>query len=455
MQIEEGHLGGYFEGGDDGTFYPHMWNWLLTTLNIKSVLDLGCAEGHSAKFFKDKGCSVLGIEGSKQAVKNSVIPKNTTEWDFNAGPFITDHHDLIWCCEVLEHIEEQYAQNILDTMKNAEYIVVTAAEPGQGGYHHVNCQPASYWICKISQMGFQCDAALTRMARSITTIEKNPLCHFSRTGWVFKKETPRRHSKYASLTFISGDVFASNSSIEVYLQSLQKNWPYDKIVFTHSLNPENRERLERYDIQIIDVDPNKVHDVINDRWFHYWQFLCNKDYEIVMITDAKDVLFQDDPIKRLKQKDDFLILSSEGQNHEDSNWNIEEQEKFQSANNLNYPYLGKPILNGGFQIGSLSEVLHFTYLMNQGMRLNKGSTSDQAFLNSMYDDFQHNPRITISDPVKNSLIATGESIKEGTAKYLLEMSMGNLVNPNLDQPYCIVHQWDRTPFAENVIHGLQ
>src|SRR5688572_33082149 len=58
--IKDGHLGGYIRGGDPGTWCPHLWSWVVEQFGIKSVLDVGCGEGHSTRFFRDLGCDVLG-----------------------------------------------------------------------------------------------------------------------------------------------------------------------------------------------------------------------------------------------------------------------------------------------------------------------------------------------------------------------------------------------------------
>ena len=31
---------------------------------------------------------------------------------------------------------------------------MTHAVPGQGGHHHVNCQPSEYWIERIEALGY-------------------------------------------------------------------------------------------------------------------------------------------------------------------------------------------------------------------------------------------------------------------------------------------------------------
>ena len=74
MNTQEGHLGGYvmsrhpdsvkrgWVNGDPATWFPGLWSWASETLGVDSVLDVGCGEGHSTKFFAGLGCRVLGVD---------------------------------------------------------------------------------------------------------------------------------------------------------------------------------------------------------------------------------------------------------------------------------------------------------------------------------------------------------------------------------------------------------
>ncbi len=91
---EKKHLGGYVAGGDIWTWFPGLWTWFVKEFKIKSVLDVGCGEGHSLKYFLDLGCDVLGVEGSSQAIKDSVISDKIVKHDFCDGPY-TPEKNLI------------------------------------------------------------------------------------------------------------------------------------------------------------------------------------------------------------------------------------------------------------------------------------------------------------------------------------------------------------------------
>jgi len=153
--IEEGHLGGFYHGGDPGTYAPWVWDALIKRFVVSSVLDVGCAEGHALRYFYEKGVEIAGVDGSSYAVEHSLVPEFVTQHDFTTGPFAPQRRfDLVWSCEFVEHVAEEYVSNFLVSFGCGSVVALTHAHPGQGGYHHVNCQPDKYWIQRIVNLGY-------------------------------------------------------------------------------------------------------------------------------------------------------------------------------------------------------------------------------------------------------------------------------------------------------------
>jgi SAM-dependent methyltransferase len=148
------------------------------------VLDVGCGEGHAAAFFKTLGCDVMGVDGSMQAARDSIIPDHHVIHDFVNGPYLPAREfDLVWSCEFVEHVEEKYCQNFLATFAcSRQYILTTHAGPGQPGWHHVNLQEEDYWIEKVEGIGFQFDPVLTDQSRQIAEPG-----HYEDRGLVFTR----------------------------------------------------------------------------------------------------------------------------------------------------------------------------------------------------------------------------------------------------------------------------
>lgn len=199
------HLGGFVPGGDPATYYPELWTWLVEEFGARSILDVGAGDGVAVDFFKSAfvkfhgekygatqafaATKAVGIDGVKQ--ENSDIK----EWDYTKGPYIypnahsiiTGTWDLIWSCEFVEHVEEQYVGNFLETFKTGKTVLMTHGEPGQQGHHHVNLQTPFYWIKKMREIGYNLDSRLTQQTRFLAVYNKSPYNHYVRSGLAFRR----------------------------------------------------------------------------------------------------------------------------------------------------------------------------------------------------------------------------------------------------------------------------
>ena len=188
VSVLEGHLGGYYTTMDPPSQCPKMWKYIIETLNIKSVLDVGCGMGYAMEEFLKYCDEVVGIDGSPYALENSPVKELIFEHDYKIGELQTeDRYDLCWSCEFVEHVEEQYIDNFLSTFAFAKYVAMTHAVPGQGGHHHVNCQPKEYWIENMKRYGFEYDDEFTQKLKEIAKTEGDYSPHFLSTGLFFKK----------------------------------------------------------------------------------------------------------------------------------------------------------------------------------------------------------------------------------------------------------------------------
>jgi SAM-dependent methyltransferase len=191
LMVADRRRGGPVEGSASRTWCPHLWTWLVRRFQVRSVLDLGCGEGRSTRFFRDLGCAVTGVERCARALRDSVVPDSIVHHDFCAGPYLPPAApDLIWSCDFLPHVEEQSLDHVLQTFAEArKLILITHTSPGrQVGNHPVHCQPGSYWIRRIENLGFRCDAALSRQARVVSLRDHAGVNHFARSGLVFVRQ---------------------------------------------------------------------------------------------------------------------------------------------------------------------------------------------------------------------------------------------------------------------------
>ena len=147
------HLGGHFNTThvDKGAL-----KWMKDKLQAKRLVDIGCGPGDQVLTARNLGYDAIGIDGDEELLKN--------EWssiddilihDYTKGtPEIKGKYDVGWCVEFLEHVEEKYQKNYMKTFQQCKYIICTAAEPGEPGWHHVNCQSKKYWDNIFNEYGY-------------------------------------------------------------------------------------------------------------------------------------------------------------------------------------------------------------------------------------------------------------------------------------------------------------
>ncbi len=79
------HLGG-FTIRDNNTISYNLWNSMLGPMAVRSFIDVGCGRGFSSKYFLDNGAKVLCVEGSHDAIKHSLLPRqNIVQHDYSKG----------------------------------------------------------------------------------------------------------------------------------------------------------------------------------------------------------------------------------------------------------------------------------------------------------------------------------------------------------------------------------
>lgn len=109
-QGDKPHLGGFVEVDMHG-ISPATWNFMLETIGVKSVVDVGCGRGISTSWFLMHGVDALCVEGSHDAAEKTMLldpARQMVEHDFSRGPWWPKKtYDAVWCVEFLEHVSFQ------------------------------------------------------------------------------------------------------------------------------------------------------------------------------------------------------------------------------------------------------------------------------------------------------------------------------------------------------------
>ncbi len=177
------HLGGNIKEGDPYTYCPKVWDYVIDRFCIESVLDLGSGIGNAANYFFRKGLKTVAVEGLAENAKAALYP--TICHDLSKGPVVTSV-DLVHCQEVVEHISEEYLDNLLASLACGRVILMTHAVPGQDGHHHVNLKPMDYWVQHITARGYNVLHEDTIRVRAIAQSEWAIYMHAS--GLLFHRK---------------------------------------------------------------------------------------------------------------------------------------------------------------------------------------------------------------------------------------------------------------------------
>lgn len=135
----------------------------------RSVIDFGAGEGAFLQYWRALGATLLV----------AVEPNGPETWrvqGIDGGPVLglgTQHvranlskpvryangrrFDLVQCLEVAEHLPQESAGVLVDSLCAAgDRILFSAAVPGQGGDGHINEQPLEYWMRLFKSRGYLC-----------------------------------------------------------------------------------------------------------------------------------------------------------------------------------------------------------------------------------------------------------------------------------------------------------
>ncbi len=144
-------------------------------LRPKRLVDLGAGCGVYAHLFAQKGVEILALDGVTPPAEH-VYPIPFVKRDLTT-PFanIWGAFDLALCLEVAEHIPEPLADAFLDNaLRFSDRLVLSAAQPNQGGHHHVNERPKRYWVAKPAAKGFAYDRRATGRLLTAMTAARPP-----------------------------------------------------------------------------------------------------------------------------------------------------------------------------------------------------------------------------------------------------------------------------------------
>lgn len=154
---------------------------MLSTDEVKTVVDMGCGLGDYVKNFKEK-FECEGFDGNPQTHKLTNGLCNVL--DLSKPVKFPVKYDWVISLEVGEHIPKKYEDNFISNLCNSSSkgLILSWAIPGQGGRGHVNEQKNNYIIQQMLFKGFIYLPEKSQFLR-----DSSKLWWFKNTIMVFKK----------------------------------------------------------------------------------------------------------------------------------------------------------------------------------------------------------------------------------------------------------------------------
>lgn len=127
--------------------------WLVDEYPIHTAIDIGSGTGEWAFICRVYGMIVWTVD---HLVPEDLLisPGLHIDQDLNES-WQWHRTDLAICLEVAEHLEPSVAGNLVTNLARADYILFSAATPGQPGVGHINCRPHEYWHELFALEGFE------------------------------------------------------------------------------------------------------------------------------------------------------------------------------------------------------------------------------------------------------------------------------------------------------------
>ena len=130
---------------------------VAAALPVSSVADFGCGQGAWLSVWKSLGAEIVGVDGPYVDRSRLLIPKDTFHAADLAAPIqLGRRFDLVQSLETAEHLPTSAAQQFIRLLAfHADAVLFSAAVPGQGGEHHINERPLSFWRALFAAEGYR------------------------------------------------------------------------------------------------------------------------------------------------------------------------------------------------------------------------------------------------------------------------------------------------------------
>lgn len=232
--------------------------------------------------------------------------------------------------------------------------------------------------------------------------------------------------------------------LEIFVRSLRKFYSQKVVLILNNPNNELISNLKCFQIDFLNTNiiPFKSYQ---SRYQYYFDYLNNnKIYENVLLTDSKDVFFQNDPFNFFYKKDLNFFLEDEI--IQNSSVNIK-WIKRTVGNSLLKKIMHQRISCCGQVIGTYKSILNYCDIMNKNIITYPYKPSIHSLLFNRkikgWDQGIHN-YLVYSDIFKNVDFYDNKSGDIATLSLSEKLNFNNrgrLINKNGNE-YSVIHQYD-------------
>jgi SAM-dependent methyltransferase len=144
----------------------------------RTVVDVGCGSGLLLARLARSGAEVLGVEGSRAALRrvNPSVP--VVRANLERGVPAVGVFDVCLCLEVAEHLRPRSGPRLVAGLAAlSDTVVFTAAQPGQPGTSHLNTRPKEYWRSLFAGAGLTTSQREDELAEAIADVPEPAYLH--------------------------------------------------------------------------------------------------------------------------------------------------------------------------------------------------------------------------------------------------------------------------------------
>ena len=137
------------------TFFENIADAIVRNPSPANFLDAGCAIGFLVEALRDRGVDARGFDISVFAIRS--IPEALRPF-IHEGSLLDEIEgtfDMISCIEVLEHLEEEFAQPAIENLcRHTDAVLFSSSPDDFDDPTHLNVRDGDYWALIFASQGF-------------------------------------------------------------------------------------------------------------------------------------------------------------------------------------------------------------------------------------------------------------------------------------------------------------